>query len=114
MGDKSFITRPPFHEKFLSTITRPYFKLDKPLLAPPLTSNYQLVGIAFEYLLRFYLERINIGSRTSDWAADGGVILLVLPEQTIFLEAVHTHSKFQKQRPNKMTGYTRLGNESGI
>ena len=77
MGDKSFITQSPFHEKFLSTITRPYFKSDKPLLAPPLTSNYQLVGIAFDYLLRFYLERIIVGSKTSDWAADEGVILSI-------------------------------------
>lgn len=76
MGVKSFITRPPFHEKFLSTITRPNSKLDKPILAPPLTSNYQLVGIAFDYLLRFYLERINVGSKTSVWAAEEGVILL--------------------------------------
>jgi len=76
VGYKSFITRPPFHEKFLSTISRPYFKLDKPVLAPPLTSNYQLVGIAFDYLLRFYLERINVGSKTSEWAAEEGVILL--------------------------------------
>lgn len=76
MGDKSFITRPPFHEKFLLTITRPYFKSDKPLLAPPLTSNYQLVGIAFDYLLRFYLERINVGSKTCDWVADEAITLL--------------------------------------
>src|SRR5215217_1862587 len=76
MGDKSFITRPPFHEKFLSTITRPKGKLDKPILAPPLTKNYQLVGIAFDYLLRFYLERINVGAKTTLWAAEEGVILL--------------------------------------
>jgi hypothetical protein len=76
VGDKSFITRPPFHEKFLSTIIRPHCKFDKPILAPPLTSNYQLVGIAFDYLLRFYLERINVGSTTSRWAAEEGVILL--------------------------------------
>lgn len=76
MGDKSFITRPPFHEKFVSTITRPYFRLDKPILAPPLTSNYQLVGAAFDYLLRFYLERLNVGSKTSEWAAEEGVMLL--------------------------------------
>ena len=76
MGYKSFITRPPFHEKFLTTITRPNFKVDRPVLAPPLTSNYQLIGIAFDYLLRFYLERINVGSRTSEWAAEEGVILL--------------------------------------
>ena len=76
MGVKSFITRPPFHEKFLSTITRPQGKLDKPILAPPLTQNYQLVGIAFDYLLRFHLERINPGSKTSVWAAEEGVLFL--------------------------------------
>jgi len=76
VGYKSFITRPPFHEKFLKTITRPNFKLDRPILAPPLTANYQLIGIAFDYLLRFYLERINVGSGTSEWAAEEGVILL--------------------------------------
>jgi hypothetical protein len=76
VGYKSFITRPPFHEKFLTTITRPNFKLDRPILAPPLTANYQLIGIAFDYLLRFYLERINVGSGTSEWAAEEGVILL--------------------------------------
>ena len=76
MGVKSFITRPPYHEKFRSTITRPKGKLDKPILAPPLTSNYQLVGIAFDYLLRFYLERINVGAKTTLWVAEEGVILL--------------------------------------
>jgi hypothetical protein len=52
-----------------------------PILAPPLTSNNQLVGIAFDYLLRFYLERINVGSKTSVWAAEEGVILLGLLEE---------------------------------
>ena len=82
MGVKSFIARPPFHEKFLSTITRPHGKLDKPILAPPLTLNYQLVGTAFDYLLRFYLERINVGSKTSLWAAEEGVMLLEALEGT--------------------------------
>jgi hypothetical protein len=47
-----------------------------------LTSNYQLVGIAFDYLLRFYLERINVGSKTSAWAAEEGVLLLEALEGT--------------------------------
>ena len=76
MGVKSFITGPPFNEAFRSAITRPKGKLNKPILAPPLTKNYQLVGIAFDYLLRFYLERINAGAKTSGWAAEDGVILL--------------------------------------
>lgn len=76
MGDKSFITRPPFREKFRSTVTRPKGKLDRPILAPPVTLRPQLVGIAFDYLLRFYLERINVGSKTSEWAAEEGVNVL--------------------------------------
>jgi len=79
MGVKSFITQHPFHEKFKSTITRPNGKLDKPILAPPLTSHYQLVGIAFDYLLRFHLERINVGSKISAWAAEEGVTFLLDP-----------------------------------
>lgn len=36
-------------------------KLEKthPLLAPPKTTNSRLVGVAFDYLLRFYLKRLN-------------------------------------------------------
>ena len=76
MGVKSLIAEPLFHAKFLSTITRPKGRMDKAILAPPLTTNYQLVGIAFDYLLRFYLERINSNSKTSVWAAEEGVMLL--------------------------------------
>jgi hypothetical protein len=82
MGVNSLITGPPFHEKFRSTIARPRGKLDKALLAPPLTANYQLVGIAFDCLLRFYLERINVGSRASVWAAEEGMLLLEALEGT--------------------------------
>lgn len=82
MGVNSLITGPPFHQKFRSTIARPRGKLDKALLAPPLTANYQLVGIAFDYLLRFYLERMNCSSRTSVWAAEEGVLLLEALEGT--------------------------------
>ena len=89
MGVKSFITRPPFHEKFLSAITRPKGNLDKPILAPPLTKNYQVVGIAFDYLLRFFLERINDGSKTSLWAAEEGVMLL---------DALGTSDKFDRAK----------------
>jgi len=67
---------------FYPTIPRPKGKLDKAILAPPLTSHYQLVGTAFDYLLRFYLERINVGSKTSLWAAEEGVLLLDALEGT--------------------------------
>jgi len=63
-----------------------------------MTSNYQVVGIAFDYLLRFHLERINVGSIKSNWAADEGVALLDPLEGTSdtyekaksFLDGAHT------------------------
>ena len=35
------------------------FERTRPLLAPPNTTNSRLVGVAFDYLLRFYLEKLN-------------------------------------------------------
>ena len=34
-----------------------------------MTTNYSLIGTAFDYLLRFYLERINKNSKTSKWVS---------------------------------------------
>ena len=44
MGVNSLITGPPFKVSVNNCPAQG--KLDKPLLAPPLTANYQLVGIA--------------------------------------------------------------------
>ena len=41
----------------------------KDLLAPPLTENAPLIGTAFDYLLRFYLERLNPNAKTRKWVA---------------------------------------------
>ena len=43
------------------------------LLAPPQSSNYQAVGIAFDYLLRFGVQRINPRSRANSWIAEDGL-----------------------------------------
>lgn len=40
------------------------------LKAPPKTKNYSTVGTAFDYLLRFYLERINRNVIKRRWVAD--------------------------------------------
>lgn len=37
----------------------PKIKVQAKLLAPPLTKNYALVGTAFDYLIRFYVQRLN-------------------------------------------------------
>jgi hypothetical protein len=43
------------------------------LLAPPLTKNYAVVGTAFDYLLRFLVERLNPSCHTERWVAETAV-----------------------------------------
>ena len=45
--------------KFLAHFTKPEFRVKSPLLAPPLTTSYGLAGTAFDYLLRFAVEKLN-------------------------------------------------------
>jgi hypothetical protein len=41
--------------------------------AAPLTTNYRIVGTAFDYVLRFFLQRINSVAQTRGWIAENGV-----------------------------------------
>jgi hypothetical protein len=82
MSLTSFISQPEIRDGFRAALTKqPPFKPDKPMLAPPLTTNYALVGTAFDYLLRFYLERLNPNTKTQGWVAGLGV-LFIEDEQT--------------------------------
>ncbi len=51
----------------------PDFNCQTALLAPPLTQNYMLVGTAFDYLLRFYLKRLNPNAIIKTWVAEQAV-----------------------------------------
>ena len=62
--------------EFVGRFPKPRFKLAKGILAEPQTRNYSLVGVAFDYLLRFYVERLNPISITSCWLAEDGAWLL--------------------------------------
>ena len=62
----------PLRDKFKTEFLRPEFKLQAELKAPPLTTNYTVVGTAFDYLLRFYLQRLNKDTfeDRGSWVAD--------------------------------------------
>jgi hypothetical protein len=69
----------------VKSIFKKEFPLSKTLLqgdmkAIPVTKNYPLVGTAFDYLFRFYLERENPNCVTKHWVAENSLALL---EQTI-------------------------------
>ena len=40
---------------------------------PPLATNPRIVGTAFDYLLRFFLQRMNVFSQTGRWIAEAGL-----------------------------------------
>lgn len=64
-------------DKIKEAFSRPKLEKNKPLLVEPLTKNYSLVGIAFDYIFRFYLERLNsINNYSKTWIAEQAIDLL--------------------------------------
>jgi hypothetical protein len=59
--------------EFLAHFTKPEFRVKSPLLAPPLTTSYGLAGTAFDYLLRFSVEKLNAQTTASEWVAEQGL-----------------------------------------
>lgn len=57
-------------EKFRQEFGKPKFTSKKDLLAPPLTKQYIVIGIAFDYLMRFYLKDLNPDAITRTWVAE--------------------------------------------
>jgi hypothetical protein len=66
----SFLNNKHVKERFRQEFKKPKFGLKKELLAPPISNRYSLVGTAFDYLFRFYLERLNANVITYEWFVD--------------------------------------------
>jgi len=65
-----FIELPDVKVKLRQEFEKPPFCVKRQLLAPVKTSNRSLVGIAFDYLLRFYASYINHNAVSSKWVAE--------------------------------------------
>jgi len=63
-------------EKFAKEFPMPRFNLVGELIAQPKTNHYSLVGTAFDYLMRFYLKKINPSATTQEWVAESVVDLV--------------------------------------
>jgi len=58
-------------DKIKATFSRPKIDKNVSLLAEPQTKKYGLVGTAFDYIFRFYLERLNnTKNNTKTWIAE--------------------------------------------
>lgn len=73
MSLTSFVERKEIREMIREEFTNPRFAATKKLLAPPQTKRYSLVGTAFDYLLRFHIQRINKNAIERTWTATEGL-----------------------------------------
>src|SRR5207249_1353251 len=70
MSLRNLIREQDVREWFKAQFVAPPLGDHRKLRAPPLTKNSPLVGTAFDYLLRFYIERLNPGAKTREWVAE--------------------------------------------
>lgn len=76
MSLSSFLEKSDVRARFSQEFSKPQLGENRDLLAPPLTENYRLVGAAFDYLMRFYLKRLNPQAFERGWVAESAVHLL--------------------------------------
>ena len=77
MSLTSFLDNADVRKEFSSDFTKPKSRFKKEIVARPLTKNYSLVGTAFDYLLRFYLEYLNPQFvQEGGWIANLSLLLL--------------------------------------
>lgn len=102
MSLTSFLKIPAIKDRFKTDFPLKPIKLEGEMKAKPLTTNNQLVGTAFDYLLRFHLEKINKNVSQKSWVAEQGVELTRSNPRThknlmvILDRAKETHLKFLK------------------
>jgi len=80
-----------------SRVVKPPIRFDA-IKASPLTTNYRIVGTAFDYLLRFLLQRINSVAQASRWVAEIGVELIGASEYVYDLDEDALLHKADRQR----------------
>ena len=77
---------PEIRNGLKARVVRPKLIFDRSIQAQPLTASYQIVGTAFDYLLRFFLERVNGHAQTRRWVAESGVARLGTPSYSYDLD----------------------------
>jgi hypothetical protein len=86
MSLTSFISIHDVKERFTQEFSPPSASLKGTMIAPPVTKNYTLMGTAFDYLMRFRLERPNPGCVTQPWVVETSVDLTGMIPRLAFAE----------------------------
>jgi hypothetical protein len=73
MSLRTFLDNKDVRAKFSEEFPKPKFSVKKQILAPPITKHYSLIGTAFDYLMRFYLQQLNPIAATKKWVAESSI-----------------------------------------
>ncbi len=88
----------------------PKIPVKKEILVEPLTKNYSLIGTAFDYLFRFYIQRRNSKSVTNKWVAEASVKRLELKTSKSKPNLKSTYKKGKKILSNAKKLHTKYIN----
>lgn len=101
MSLTAFLDNRDVKDRFRAEFSKPWFTAKKEILAPPLTDHYGLVGTAFDYLLRFYAERLNAKAVAGPWIAErSAASILVSRDELLHREANRIIQIIQNAREN--------------
>jgi hypothetical protein len=101
MSLTEFIKQEKLIKDFDKVFTMPIFEERKKILASPLSTNYTIVGTAFDYLFRFYMGR-NKNVVNKNWVSEKSLNLSEYHEDlkmliiNIIKKAKHAYSKYLK------------------
>jgi hypothetical protein len=110
----TFVERKDVKEYLRLNVPKPWFQVKAEIKAPPLTTAYGWAGTSLDYLLRFYLQKLNTCAKESGWVAEESLAILersrVAPSalkraRAIVVKARKLHREYLKekrvQKPNK-------------
>lgn len=89
MSLTSFVELPDVKERLRRDVVKPRFHVRSEIKAPPLTTNYGLTGTAFDYVLRFYIQKLNPAAKQRPWVAEKSLAILAVgsPKSTALRRA---------------------------
>jgi hypothetical protein len=72
----TFVERKDVKEYLRLNVAKPWFQVRAEIKAPPLTTSYGWTGTAFDYVMRFYLQKLNPCAKARLWLAEESIAIL--------------------------------------
>jgi hypothetical protein len=86
MSLTTLLERAEIRDRLREEFPKPPGPIDVGLAAPPLTESYSLTGTAFDYLLRWYVKKLNPQALERKWVAESALSIKVLMEEKAALD----------------------------